>query len=32
MGEITTGAYFLSIVEIVHSVQQIGTGALPTYC
>ena len=27
-GEITAGAYLLSIVEIVNSAQQIGTGAL----
>ena len=27
-GEITAGAYLLSIVEIVNSVQQFGTGAL----
>ena len=28
MGEITTGVYLLSIVDIIYNVQQIGTGAL----
>ena len=28
MGEITAGAYLLSIAEIVNSARQIGTGAL----